>query len=147
MKVEKTALSTTIAAIQEKKEAFVGENLGLVVDAIYADNGDKALTNDQCVSLTEKGGELHGLITVSQLRGKAVSSGYYAKKTEAEKASEHGTSQVRKASIVSAIETILSMPKGSLESLGKAQKPQLQALSNALIAISDKQDADDKAGK
>jgi hypothetical protein len=143
----KSALATVIEKIQADNEAFAGKNLGAVVEAIYHDNGDKALTNNQCVELTEKGGELHDLITVSQLRGKAVNSGYYAKKTESEKASEHGTSQVRKASIVSAIETILSMPKGSLESLGKAQKPQLQALSDALIAVSDKQDADSKVAK
>ena len=135
-------VKTVIAAIREEKGEFTGENLGRVVEAIFEANGNEGITNQQVNELTSEGGLLSGIVTAPQLRGKAVSDGYYKKKTQAEKAGEHGTSQVRKASIVSAIETIASMPKGSLESLGKAKKPELEALSNALIAMSDRQEAD-----
>lgn len=138
-------LQTVIEAIRKEKGEFSGDNLGRVVEAIYEANGNEGITNQQVNDLTSEGGLLAGIVTAPQLRGKAVSDGYYKKKTQAEKAGEHGTSQVRKASIVSAIETIASMPKGSLESLGKAKKPELEALSNALIAMSDRQDADAKA--
>lgn len=138
-------LQLVIDAIRKEKGEFTGENLGRVVEAIYTDNGEKPLTNDQVKTLTSDGGELAGIASEAQLRGKAVNTGYYQKKTQAEKAGEHGTSQVRKASIVSAIETMSSLPKGSLESLGKGKKPELELLSNALIAMSDKRDADAKA--
>lgn len=134
-----------IANIRTEKGEFSGDNLGRVVEAIFEANGHEGITNQQVNELTSEGGLLAGIVTAPQLRGKAVSDGYYKKKTQAEKAGEHGTSQVRKASIVSAIETIASMPKGSLESLGKAKKPELEALSAALIAMSDRQDADAKA--
>lgn len=137
-------LQTVIEALTAKKESLTGENLGKIVEAIYIDNGDKALTNQQVNELTSKGGELSGKLSASQLRGKAVSAGYYQKKTEQEKASEHGTSQTRKSAYVSSIETMLSLQAGALESLGKGKKPELELLTNALIAMSDKQAADQK---
>lgn len=130
-------LQTVIEAIKAAKETFAGENLGKIVEAVYIDNGDQALTNAQVNTLTNEGGQLAGILSAAQLRGKAVSAGYYQKKTEAEKASEHGTSQVRKSEYVSSVETMLSLPKNSLESLGKGKKPELELLAQALIKLSD----------
>lgn len=136
-------LQAAIETNVKNKVGFSGENLAIIVEAIYADNGDKDITNDQINELCSS--ELKGKCTVPQLRGKAVSMGYYQKKTDAEKASEHGTSQTRKGDLVKAIEITLSKDAGSFESLGKAKKSELEALHAALVAASDKQDADTKA--
>lgn len=133
-------LKTVIAAIRSEKGEFTGENLGRVVEAIFADNGDQNITNAQVNDLVA--GELKGIVSVPQLRGKAVSAGYYQKKTEAEKASEHGTSQTRKGDIVKALEIMLSLAPNSLESLGKAKKPELEKAVEALQTLNDRKTAD-----
>jgi hypothetical protein len=135
-------LTTVLAALTAEKAPLTGENLGSLVEAIFADNGDKALTNAQVNELTSTGGVLAGKLSAAQLRGKAVSAGYYAKKTEAEKAKEHGTSQTRKSEFVSTLETLVSAPAGSFESLGKAKKAELEDLAKRLIAMSEQQAAD-----
>ena len=135
-------LQTLISGMQADKKEFSGENLGPIVECIYIENGDKAITNAQVNELTAAGGDLSGILSASQLRGKAVSMGHYQKKTEAEKSSENGTSQTRKSEYVNALEIFASMPKGSLESLGKGKKPELEALVNALSARNDSQSAD-----
>lgn len=138
-------LKLVIAAIKEEKGEFSGENLGRVVEAIYSDNGGKKLTNEQCVDLTTGSGALAGIVGVAQLRGKAVSSDYYQKKTPEQKAGEHGTSQTRKAGVVAAIEITLSAKKGDFESLGKGKKPELEKLHETLISLSDSHAAEVKS--
>lgn len=81
--------------------------------------------------------------TDSMIRSKLVSMGVY-EKDEAKKA---GTGKVtaRKAETRQAIETLLSLPKNSLETLDKASKADLEAVSKALIALSDSKAAAKKA--
>lgn len=78
--------------------------------------------------------------TAAEVRGKLVSLGIYVK-SDAPK-TVGGKPAAKKIEIVHAIETMLSMPRNSLESLEKAAKPQLDALAATLVKMSDRQAAD-----
>lgn len=78
--------------------------------------------------------------TAAEIRGKLVSLGLY-EKSDAPK-TVGGKPAAKKIEIVNGIEILLSMPKGSLESLEKAAKPQLDALAATLVKMSDRQQAD-----
>lgn len=78
--------------------------------------------------------------TPAEVRGKLVSLGIYVK-SDAPK-TVGGKPAAKKIEIVNGIEILLSMPKGSLESLEKAAKPQLDALAATLVKMSDRQQAD-----
>jgi len=73
--------------------------------------------------------------TVPMIRSKLVSMKVYVKPTTVRAVG--GASSVRKSHLVSNIETILSVPKGSLPSFEKATKQELEALTQALISYSD----------
>lgn len=91
---------------------------------LYAEKGQPSDTD----TLTEIG-KLLGGKTAAAVRGKLVSLGIYQK---GEPKAVGGASSTRKSQIVTGIEVLASMPKGSLESLEKASKPQLEALAAAL---------------
>lgn len=77
--------------------------------------------------------------TAAQCRSKLVSLGQYKKAdTTAEKA---GSEPARKVSIVKAIEIFAGVPAGSLETLEKAAKPQLELLAKRLTELSDQYNA------
>lgn len=79
--------------------------------------------------------------TVPMLRSKVVNLGYYKK---AEKARVVGAPVAkRKLEYVSAIEIFTSLPAGSLASLEKASKPELEKLNAALVALNDTQAAEE----
>jgi hypothetical protein len=77
--------------------------------------------------------------SAAAVRSKLVSLGVY-EKNEPRKVG--GASSTRKIEIVHAIETMLSKDRDSLASLEKASKAELDALSKAIIAISDNQEAE-----
>lgn len=76
--------------------------------------------------------------TAAQCRSKLVSLGKYHKPEEKTKA---GSEPARKVSIVKAIEIFAGVPAGSLESLEKAAKPQLELLAKRLTELSDQYNA------
>lgn len=77
--------------------------------------------------------------TAAAVRSKLVSMGLYEKN---DPRSVGGASSTRKIEIVNAIEILLSKEKGSFASLEKASKPELEALSAALVALSDRDEAE-----
>ncbi len=77
--------------------------------------------------------------TVPMIRSKLVSEGVYQANV---KRAVGGASAVRKLALVRNIETVLSVPSGSFDSFEKATKTELEALTSALIALSDHQDAE-----
>lgn len=84
-------------------------------------------------------GELMAGKTAAQCRSKLVSLKAYRKtETAAEKA---GSEPARKVSIVAAIEIFAGVPKGALETLEKAAKPQLELLARRLTELSDQYNA------
>ena len=72
--------------------------------------------------------------TVSMVRGKLVNLGEYVPNAARPTGGKVAT---RKISLVRAAEILLSMNEGSLDSLEKASKPDLDRLNEALIALSD----------
>lgn len=84
-------------------------------------------------------GELMAGKTAAQCRSKLVQLKEYRKtETAAEKA---GSEPARKVSIVKAIEIFAGVPAGSLETLEKAAKPQLELLVRRLTELSDQYNA------
>lgn len=83
-------------------------------------------------------GELMAGKTAAQCRSKLVSLGKYVKPDTAAKA---GSEPARKVSIVKAIEIFAGLPTGSLETLEKAAKPQLELLAKRLTELSDQYNA------
>lgn len=84
-------------------------------------------------------GELMAGKTAAQCRSKLVQLKEYRKtETAAEKA---GSEPARKVSIVKAIEIFAGVPAGSLETLEKAAKPQLELLARRLTELSDQYNA------
>lgn len=81
-------------------------------------------------------------LNVHQLRGKVVHLGYY-QKAVAKSVGTGDAPVTRKIEFVNAIETMLNKEKGSLASFEKASKPQLEAMANALIALSDTKEAEE----
>lgn len=84
-----------------------------------------------------------GAKSAQSVMSKLVTEGVYIKSES--KGTAGGNSVTQKCQIVSAVEIMLSLKKGSLATLGKANKQELQALADALTKISEKQDADKKA--
>jgi len=120
-----TPLQTIIAAMKTAKTEFSGkDNMLPVIEAACETLGVTKLTNDIVNQLCAN--ELKGLVSVPSLRGVCVATDYYAKKTEAEKASEHGTSQTRKSELVKTLEILAGAQSGDFDSLGKAKKPELE---------------------
>lgn len=78
--------------------------------------------------------------TAAQCRSKLVSLGEYVKAEPAAKTSADVESS-RKSGFVKAIEILASLPAGSLASLEKAAKPELQKLAEALTLASDRHNA------
>lgn len=83
-------------------------------------------------------GELMAGKTAAQCRSKLVSLKAYRKADETIKA---GSEPARKVSIVKAIEIFAGVPAGSLETLEKAAKPQLELLARRLTELSDQYNA------
>lgn len=78
--------------------------------------------------------------SVAAIRGKLVSLGIYE---VAEATATGGKDKpAKKLAIVGTIETLLSMPSGSLASLDKASKQELTKLAEQLVLISERQAAD-----
>lgn len=84
-------------------------------------------------------GELMAGKTAAQCRSKLVSLGEYVKADAA--AEKAGSEPARKVSIVKAIEIFAGVPAGSLETLEKAAKPQLELLAKRLTELSDQYNA------
>jgi hypothetical protein len=78
--------------------------------------------------------------TAAAVRSKLVSLGLYEKADPTAKAAASVAS--RKPSIVKAIEILVGVKTGELETLEKASKPQLEALAAALTKLSDRSNAD-----
>jgi hypothetical protein len=72
--------------------------------------------------------------TAAAVRSKLVSLGVYEKN---EPKAVGGASSTRKLEYVRAVETMLSMKKGSLDSLEKGRKDELEALAEALTKTAD----------
>ena len=85
-------------------------------------------------------GELMAGKTAAQCRSKLVSLGEYVK-ADATAAGKAGSEPARKISIVKAIEIFAGVPAGSLETLEKAAKPQLELLAKRLTELSDQYNA------
>jgi hypothetical protein len=79
--------------------------------------------------------------TAAQVRGKLVSLGIYVKGEPKAAESSAASTAARKGSLVKAIEIFAGLPAGSLESLEKASKPELQLLSLRLTELSDQYNA------
>ena len=83
--------------------------------------------------------------SVAAIRSKLVSLGKYKKADEVPAAD--GTAKAapaKKLATVCAIETLLSLPVGSLATFEKASKQELQKLAEALVLLSERQAADRK---
>ena len=110
------------------------------IEAIATKNGTVPagkIPNEDLADLVET--EMFKGKTVNQLRAKIVNMGHYQKATP--KTADKATGKVtRKSDYVKAIEIFTGI--ADLGTLEKASKPQLEALSNALVSINDKQDAD-----
>jgi hypothetical protein len=102
------------------------------------------ITNDQIKSVFEKDPLFSGKST-QMLRGKILNLGYYEIVKKAVGTIDGKAPAKRKMAYVQAIETMLSKEKGSFASFEKASKLELEALSDALIALSDNQSADNIA--
>lgn len=93
----------------------------------------------------ECNGNLDTLIagkTAAAVRSKLVSLGLYEKADPAAAKAAAGTAAQRKIQIVNAIEILTGCGKGTLDTLEKASKPQLEALAKALTLLSDRSNAD-----
>lgn len=99
---------------------------------------EKAGKPNDTDALAELGKQFDNKTAVA-IRGKLVSLGIYEK---GEPKAVGGASSTRKSQIVTGIEILASMKKGSLESLEKASKPQLEALADALKNLSERHNAD-----
>ena len=75
--------------------------------------------------------------SVSMVRSKLVSMKIYVPNTAVRKVG--GDTAIRKISQVRSVETMLSLPDGSLSSFEKGSKKDLSTLLDALIALSDHQ--------
>lgn len=85
-------------------------------------------------------GELMAGKTAAQCRSKLVSLGEYKKAEEAKKAiAEGGTG--KKIEIVNAVEIFAGLAKGSLASLEKASKSELELLARRMTELSDQYNA------
>lgn len=91
-----------------------------------------------CGKDNSKLGELMAGKTAAQCRSKLVQLKAYEKAEAAKKA---GSEPARKVSIVTAIEIFAGVPAGSLETLEKAAKPQLELLARRLTELSDQYNA------
>lgn len=99
---------------------------------------DGRITNDALSELRKvKGLESK---TIPSLRSKVVNLGYYQK--AAAKPAAGGKVSQRKIEYVRAAETLVGMRKGSLDTLEKASKLELEALCKALTELSDKANAE-----
>lgn len=78
--------------------------------------------------------------TIPSLRAKTNQLGYYQKIEK--KATVGGTPTKRKMEFVNGIEILANMPKGSLDSLEKGSKVQLEALAKAFQSLSDSYNAE-----
>jgi hypothetical protein len=123
------ANAKTWSKIQEAKIEAIATVNGTIVAGKIA--------NDQLEGMVEMP-EFAGK-NVNQLRAKIVNLGYYQKAVA--KTADKTTGKVtRKLDLVKAIEIFTGC--SDLGSLEKASKPQLEALSNALINISDQYNAE-----
>lgn len=77
--------------------------------------------------------------TAAMVRSKLVSMGLYEKN---EARAVGGASQTRKLDLVRGVEILTGLPKGSLDSLEKAKKDELDALASALTHLSDTHEAE-----
>lgn len=82
-----------------------------------------------------------GAKSAQSVMSKLVSEGVYEK---SDAPTSTGGTATQKCQIVNSVETILSLKKGSLGTLGKANKQELQMLVDALIKTSDIKAAEEK---
>lgn len=80
-----------------------------------------------------------GAKSAQSVMSKLVSEGVYEK---SDAPTSTGGTATQKCQIVNSVETILSLKKGSLGTLGKANKQELQMLVDALIKTSDSKAAE-----
>lgn len=85
-------------------------------------------------------GELMAGKTAAQCRSKLVSLGEYVKAEEVKKSAAEGGSG-KKIEIVNAIEIFAGLAKGSLASLEKASKSELELLTRRMTELSDQYNA------
>lgn len=85
-------------------------------------------------------GELMAGKTAAQCRSKLVSLGEYVKAEEVKKSAAEGGSG-KKIEIVNAVEIFAGLAKGSLASLEKASKSELELLARRMTELSDQYNA------
>jgi hypothetical protein len=103
--------------------------------AAEAESGKISNADLKALVLTE---EFEGK-TIPMVRGKVVAMKLYQTVAESPKSATTETAGAkRKSHFVAAVETILSVPEGRFASFEKASKADLQALTDALIALGDK---------
>jgi|TARA_R110002153_G_scaffold107925_2_gene248159 hypothetical protein len=102
----------------------------------FAQNTDSGLISNADIKALVLTDDFKGK-TVPMLRGKVVAMKRYQTVAASPKPATESNVQ-RKSDFVSAVETLLSIPDGRLSSFEKASKADLQALTDALIALADK---------
>lgn len=111
------------------KSIFADEKIAAKLVAAYqASNHD----NEKLGDIAKQFGA-----TVPAVRGKLVAMGEYVKPVKAATV-KTGVSVKQKADIVKAVEIMLSLREGSLASLEKGSKADLQLLADSLIKEGDK---------
>lgn len=110
------------------------------------DNGNWTPEAEQALQAVYTGNDMNSKLgklvegkSAAAVRSKLVSLGAYERN---ETRAVGGASSTRKIEVVRSVETILSMPKGSLDSLEKGKKSELESLAERLIAYSDSQAAE-----
>ena len=113
------------------------------IEAIATLNGTVIagkISNDQLADMAEMP-EFKGK-TVNQIRAKTVNLGFYQKAAPKTATAATGDKPTRKLDLVKAIEVLTGC--NDLGTLEKASKPQLEALSAALVSISDQYNAENE---
>ena len=110
--------------------------------AIKLKEGNWSKESEQALQSVYTGNEMNDQLgklvegkSAAAVRSKLVSLGVYEKN---EPKAVGGASGTRKLEFVRGIETMLSMKTGSLDSLEKSRKDELEALANALTKVGDK---------
>lgn len=114
--------------------------LTAIITAAAAANASGKLTNADCKALLTNPELAKADKNLPAIRGKASSLKIYQSGTKAKP--ESGENVVRKADLVRAIETMVSMPVNSLDTAEKMSKAELVKLSEQLTKLSDGFNAD-----
>lgn len=121
---------------EETLAAFAKDNGG----SINNENKDAAAKAvAEAVNKTAKTAAERVKVTARMVQSKASSMKIYAAGVGTKQPESAGEQPARKIQIVNAVETLLSLPKNSLDTLEKASKAQLQKLANALVQLSEQE--------